>query len=123
MSSNNFSFSHSIFYPFKELSPILIKSKIVVCKLFQFGTVQNSPFGKGVTLYHTILTLNDPEKEHPRKTLWKKVTMLVTSIFPFSPQCFLAIPNHISIFESNLWCCLLMPPIYTSEILSFQVKS
>ena len=35
----NFSFSLSVFYPFGELSAILIKIEIVVCKLFQFGRV------------------------------------------------------------------------------------
>ena len=37
--TRNFSFTHSIFYLFKELSDIFIKFKIVVCKLFQFGPV------------------------------------------------------------------------------------
>ena len=32
--TSNFSFSHSVFYPFGELSVIFIKFKIVVCKLF-----------------------------------------------------------------------------------------
>ena len=36
--SNSF-FSHSVFYPFGELSAIFIKFKIVGCKLFQFGRV------------------------------------------------------------------------------------
>ena len=36
---SNFSFSHSVFYPFEEHSFIFIKFKIVVCKLFQFGRV------------------------------------------------------------------------------------
>ena len=33
---SNFSFSHSVFYPFEELSAIFIKVKIVICKLSQF---------------------------------------------------------------------------------------
>ena len=37
--TNNFSFPHSVFYLFGELSSILIKFEIVVCKLFQFGRV------------------------------------------------------------------------------------
>ena len=37
--TSNFFFSHSVFYPFIEISAILIKSEIVVCKLFQFGPV------------------------------------------------------------------------------------
>ena len=35
----NFSFSHSVFYPFEELSAIVFKFKIVVCILFQLGRV------------------------------------------------------------------------------------
>ena len=49
--TSNFSFSHSVFYPFWELSAIFVKWKNVVCKLFQFGRVQNLSFGKGLTLY------------------------------------------------------------------------
>ena len=46
--TSNFSFSHSVFCPFWELSDIFIKFKIVVCKVFQFGRVQNLSFGKGL---------------------------------------------------------------------------
>ena len=37
--TSNFSFTHSVFYPCRELSDIFIKFKIVVCRLFQFGPV------------------------------------------------------------------------------------
>ena len=37
--TSNFSFSHSVFHPFRELPTIFIKIEIVVCKLFQFGRV------------------------------------------------------------------------------------
>ena len=37
--TSNFSFFHSVFYPFGELSAIFIKFEVVVCKLFQFGIV------------------------------------------------------------------------------------
>ena len=37
--TSNFSFSHSIFYPFGELYANFIKFEIVVCKLFQYGRV------------------------------------------------------------------------------------
>ena len=36
---SKFSITHSVFYPFRELSAIFIKFKIVVCRLFQFGPV------------------------------------------------------------------------------------
>ena len=36
---NDFSFSHSVFYLFGELSAISIKLEIVICKLFQFRIV------------------------------------------------------------------------------------
>ena len=48
---SNFSFSHSVFYPFEEPSSIFFRFEIVVCKLFQFGRVLNLSFGKGLTLY------------------------------------------------------------------------
>ena len=38
--TSNFSFSHSVFYPFGELSAIFIVYEIVVCKLFQFGSLK-----------------------------------------------------------------------------------
>ena len=37
--TSNFTFSHSVFCPFRGLSAIFIEFKIVVCKLFQFGRV------------------------------------------------------------------------------------
>ena len=52
--TNNFSFSHSVFYPFGELSAILVKFKIVGCKLFQFGRVLNLSFGKGLNTNRTV---------------------------------------------------------------------
>ena len=36
---SNFSFTHSVFYLFRELSAIFIKFKNVVCRLFQFEPV------------------------------------------------------------------------------------
>ena len=53
--TSNFSFSHSVFYPFRELSAMFIKSEIVVCKLFQFGRVLNLSFGKGLILSQTTI--------------------------------------------------------------------
>ena len=38
--TSNFSFSHSVFYPFGELSTIFIKLKIIVCKVFEFGSLK-----------------------------------------------------------------------------------
>ena len=52
--TSNFSFSHSVFYTFWELSDIFIKFKIVVCKLFQFRRARNLSFGKRLTLSKTI---------------------------------------------------------------------
>ena len=46
-------------------------------------------FSVQLTLYHTIPTLNDPEKETFRKrTLWEKENMLVTSVFSLSHNVF-----------------------------------
>ena len=45
--TSNFSFSHSVFYLFEELSAVSNKIEIIVCSLFQFGRVLNLSFGKG----------------------------------------------------------------------------
>ena len=45
--TSNFFFSHTVFYPFEEHFATLIKSEIVVCKLFEIGGVLNLSFGKG----------------------------------------------------------------------------
>ena len=37
--TSNFSFSHSVFYLFGELSAIFNRLEIVVCKLSQFGSI------------------------------------------------------------------------------------
>ena len=37
--NEQFLLSHGVFYPFEQLSSIFIKFEIVVCRLFQFGTV------------------------------------------------------------------------------------
>ena len=50
LAMSNFSFSHSVFYLFEDLSAVFIKSEIVACKLFQFGRVHNLSFGKGLRL-------------------------------------------------------------------------
>ena len=45
---SNFSFSHSVFYPFGELSIVFIKFEIIVCNFFQLGRVLNLSFWKGL---------------------------------------------------------------------------
>ena len=57
--TSNFSFLHSVFNPFRYLYAISIKFEIVVCKLFQFERIRNSPFGKGINLYHEVVTLKE----------------------------------------------------------------
>ena len=50
LETSNFSFSHSVFYRFGELSAIFMEFEIVVCNLFQFGRVQILSCGKGLKL-------------------------------------------------------------------------
>ena len=44
--TSNFSFSHSVFYPFGEHSAIFIKHEIVVCKLFGLEEFKSCRLGK-----------------------------------------------------------------------------
>ena len=45
--TSNFSFSHSVFYPFGELYTIFIKLKIVVCEFFSIWKSLQCRLGKG----------------------------------------------------------------------------
>ena len=55
--TSNFFLSHSVFYPFGKLSANFIKFEIVVCKLFQFGSIQNLSCGKGLNYSNEICLL------------------------------------------------------------------
>ena len=59
-----------------------------------------------LTLYHTILTFNDPQERILLKTMWKKEKMLVTSIFSFSHNVFYPIKdrNHYLSFIYSVIC-------------------
>ena len=76
--TSNFSFSHSVFYPFLELSAIFIKRKIVVCKRFELGTVENLSFGKG------LMSLKNAAVEN----IVEKGENAVHQYFLSFPQCF-----------------------------------
>ena len=94
--TSNFSFSHSVF-PFRELPGIFIKFKIVVCKLFQFGT-EILPFGKGLP-YNPVF--KELEKKVFLKTLREKEKMHVTSFFSFSHIVYYLSQIQIPIIQSH----------------------
>ena len=50
----NFSFFHSILYPFRVLSTIFIEVDIVLCNFLKFGRVLNLSFGKGLNVVKMI---------------------------------------------------------------------
>ena len=54
--TSNFSSSHSVFYPFGQLSAILIKLEIVVCQCFEFERVKNLSFGKELRVFTMTVT-------------------------------------------------------------------
>ena len=56
--TSNFSFSHSVFYLFEDLSSIFIKFEIVVCIPFHFGRVFNLSFGKGLKRFIDCMVFN-----------------------------------------------------------------
>ena len=85
--TNNFSFSHNVFYPFAELSIIYIKFQIVICKVFQFERVSNLLFGKGLKIYS-------------RGKHWEKEKLLEKSNFSFSHHFFYSIWYLFSILNA-----------------------
>ena len=104
---SNFSFSRSVFYPYGELSSIFIEFKIVVCNLLQFGRVQNLSFGKVLTLYNTIPTFNDPEKESfwkhcgKRRKCWQPAFSLFPTMFSIWAETKIVILADIILSSAN----------------------
>ena len=66
-----------------------------------------------LTLYRTIPTYNNPEKESFENIVGKGENA-GNQHFLLFPQCFLPFPKQISIFQPNLICCLQMLSIWTS---------
>ena len=90
---SNFSFSH------------------IVSKRLELQTRKNQGlFGKGLTLYHTIL---------PFKNIVGKGQNACNQHFLHFPQCFLCFLKQISILKSHLFCCLECFNLDQSEFLSF----
>ena len=100
--TSNFSFFHSVFYPFGKLSAICIVFRIVVCKFLWFGMVSICCLGKGydnsLTKSHDFWSLLKTLQSHQLivvsrlsigllKTL-EKEKMVVTSIFSFFQNAF-----------------------------------
>ena len=61
-----------------ELSAILIKFEIVVCKLFQFGRVSDLSFGKGLYLDKYVFLSWDREL---KPFSWSTVHIIMQSLF------------------------------------------
>ena len=52
-----------------------------------------------LTLFHTILTFNNPEKEAFWKALWVKEKILLTSVFSFSHSVFYSFQQEFLFFS------------------------
>ena len=89
--TSNFSFSHSVFYPCWQLFATLIKIKIVFCKLFQFGSVQNLSFGKGLR----IVGEYRPTCCTERLNEWIVVSKLTAVTRGWTRHLFVVRPDHL----------------------------
>ena len=84
-----------------KLSTIFIKSRIVVCKLFNFEVLKFVVW-KRVKKIRVLWSL---EKEGFLKHFGgKKEKMLVTSIFSFFPKCFISFQRRIAVYVPYLIC-------------------
>ena len=66
-----------------------------------------------LTLYNTIPTLNDPDKEGLENIVAKQENAGYQHLLLF-PQLFLPLHRQISIFQSHLFCWLQMLSILTN---------
>ena len=102
---SNFSFSHSIFYPFYSmLSGFYIKFKIVVCKPFQFGRVQNLLFGKGLTLSSIYTHLNTLKKKALVKHCGKKWNCAICILKFFNSHISVVVCSSFQFGMVSKWC-------------------
>ena len=111
--------SFAFLYPLLEKKPFEnhegISFSHSVFKRLVLQTCKNTSMsGKGLTLYHTILTFNNPEKQTFLKTLWKKEKMLVSNIFSFSNNVLYSFSHSVLYssqikfqFLSHIFFCLL----------------
>ena len=106
-----------------NLSRYILRIHLIVWKCFRRWKSMFCSFGKNLTLYHTFLIFKDPEEESFKKTLWGKGENASNQHFLFFPQCFLLFPTQISIFKSQLFCCLQMLSIWTGWKFCRLVKS
>ena len=89
--TSNFPFSHGVFYPFGELSAIFIKFEIVVCQLFQFGSL--------------------------KFVIWKRVKSLY-ELLPFCALCnFVGKMHNASKFgQLNLWMLISLLILFMIDL-------
>ena len=116
--TSNFSFSHSVFYPSRELSAIFIKYKIVVCELFQFGRVYNLSFGaksfentvgKGEKSPKQTQVFTRVQAKSFENTIGKGEKSLITSNFSFS--------HSVSYSFGELSGIIILSEIVVSKLL------
>ena len=101
------------------------KEKLLITSVFKILIRQTSKnkglFGKGLILYHTIPTFDDPEKVDFENIVGKEENTGNQHFLQF-PQCFLPFPEQSSIFPSCLFCHLQMLSIWTSQKFCHLVK-
>ena len=89
----------------KNFFAISIKFKIVVCKLFQFGTVQNKLFGKGLKnpLHRGFCKPNGTRKKYwkPAFSFQTRFSIVCRKIQSFQPN-FMSSANALNLDQSNI---------------------
>ena len=99
--TSNFSFSHSVFYLFQELSAIFVKSQIVICKLIQFGRV----FIKFVVWERVNPKPQNPLPNNPNEVTVENIVgkeeYVANQHFLLFPQCFVSVQGKVDSFGNT----------------------
>ena len=95
-----------LLYSFKPWNHLLIQ--------FCLSVWSSVKFCRLITLYLTVLTFNDLEKETFWQIIVGKGENPGNQHFLLLPQCFLPIQKQISILQSHLICHLKVLPVWTS---------
>ena len=130
--TSNFLFSPSVFYPFRELSPIFIKFEIVICKLFQFGKVLKFVIWERVKwMIHISFFRTRQAKRMRRKKkqiqwriwelwnfAWIFVSVNLVTDWPEQPRCWSSWQGNSQCFPRVCYI-IIMWLLFVSYVVSF----
>ena len=107
LETSNFPFSHNVFYPFRDFSPIFVKFEIVVCNFFLKGEKISPSWTVDIKDQTTRSMQSDLDLHGPQKVRKSFFTVLGIKL------SFFIVKIKISHLKSLVWSSIKLPPDLT----------